>query len=83
MKVNPRSLGWIAGLVLAGLLTMPALAGQEIYLSTSPDNHYRVVVHQEIMRRIDDQIFFRYPIDLVNVRTDAHFKIQSGSAPFI
>lgn len=83
MKVNSPCLGWIAGLAFAGLWAMPALAGQEIYLSVSPYNHYRVVVHQEIMRRIDNQIFFRYPIDLVDVRTGSRFKLQSGSAPFI
>jgi hypothetical protein len=72
-----------AGLFLLGASAFPLHAEQEIYLSVSPDNHYRVVVRQEIMRRVDDQVFFRYPIEVVDTRTQAHFKIQTGSAPFI
>src|SRR5580658_866358 len=56
---------------------------QQIYVSLSPNGHYRVVVSQEIMRRVDDQVFFQYPIEVVNVRNHRHFAIQSGSAPFI
>jgi hypothetical protein len=56
---------------------------QQIYVSLSPNGHYRVIVSQEIMRRVDDQVFFQYPIEVVNVRNHRHFTIQSGSAPFI
>ncbi len=86
MKVfNLKNSFWSAGFVLflLGLFNRPALADQAIYLSLSPDNHYRVVVRQAILRRVDDQVFFRYPIEVVNVKTGAHFKIQTGSAPFI
>jgi hypothetical protein len=72
-----------ACLLLFSAPALPLHADQEIYLSVSPNNHYRVVVRQEIMRRVDDQVFFRYPIEVVDTRTQAHFKIQSGSAPFI
>jgi hypothetical protein len=72
-----------AGLFFLLAPVLSVQADQEIYLSVSPNNHYRVVVRQEIMRRVDDQVFFRYPIEVVDTRTGAHFKIQSGSAPFI
>ena len=60
-----------------------AWSGQEIYLSLSPNQHYRVVVHQEVLRRVGDQVFFQYPIEVVNVRDRRHFPVQSGSSPFI
>ena len=86
MKAFNWKLGlWMMGALFALLspLAPAARAGQEIFLSVSPDTRYRVVVHQEILRRVDDQIFFRYPIEVVDVRRHTHFKIQTGSAPFI
>ncbi len=61
-----------------------ARAGQEVYLSTSPNDRYRVYVEQVIDRRIGDRIFFRYPMSLVNVkRPGHHFWIMDVGSPLI
>lgn len=61
-----------------------ARAGQEVYLSTSPNNRYRIYVEQDIARRVGDRIFFRYPLMLVNVRRpDHHFWILDAGSPLI
>lgn len=71
-------------MALAALLPSKAPAGQQVYLSTSPNERYRVYVEQVIDRRIGDQIFFRYPISLVNVRKpDRHFFILDAASPLI
>jgi hypothetical protein len=72
-------------LVLTGAMMLPALAraGQQVYLSTSPDGKYRVVVEQVIDRRVGEKIFFRYPISLVDSKTLRHFEIREGNPPLI
>lgn len=61
-----------------------ARAGQEVYLSTSPNERYRIYVEQDIDRRVGDRIFFRYPLMLVNVkRPDHHFWILDAGSPLI
>jgi hypothetical protein len=73
-------------LVWLGALLAPfqARAGQQVYLSTSPDGKYRVVVEQVIDRRVGgDHIFFRYPISLVDAKTLRHFVIREGVPPLI
>ena len=61
-----------------------ARAGQEVYLSTSPNERYRVFVEQDIDHRVGDRIFFRYPLMLVNVRRpDHHFWILDAGSPLI
>ena len=61
-----------------------AQAGQEVYLSTSPNERYRIYVEQVIERRVGDRIFFRYPVSLVNVkRPDHHFWIMDVGSPLI
>lgn len=61
-----------------------ARAGQEVYLSTSPNERYRIYVEQDIDHRVGDRIFFRYPMMLVNVRRPAHhFWIMDVGSPLI
>ncbi len=61
-----------------------ARAGQEVYLSTSPNERYRIYVDQEIDHRVGDRIFFRYPLMLVNVkRPDHHFWILDAGSPLV
>jgi hypothetical protein len=71
-------------MILGALLPTKAPAGQQVYLSTSPNERYRVYVEQVIERRIGDKVFFRYPISLVNVRKpDRHFFILDAGSPLI
>ncbi len=64
--------------------TSVAKAGQQIYLSTSPSERYRVIVEQVIDRRVGDQVFFRYPVSLVNVKNPRHhFEIMDAGSPLI
>ena len=73
-----------AFLLLFTLWTSVARAGQQGYLSTSPNDRYRVYVEQVIDRRVGDRIFFRYPMMLVNVRRpDHHFQIMDAGTPLI
>lgn len=66
------------------LAPSPAPAGQQVFLSTSPNERYRVYVEQVIERRIGDQVYFRYPISLVNVRKpERHFFILDAGSPLI
>ena len=61
-----------------------ALAGQEVYLSQSPDSKFRVVVEQVIDRRVGDHIFFRYPMSLVNAHdVKRHFEIRDAGSPLV
>jgi len=79
------SLKWFSALfLLMTLWSIKAQAGQQIYLSTSPNERYRVYVEQVIDRRIGDKVFFRYPISLVNVKRQAHhFWILDAGSPLI
>jgi len=60
-----------------------ASAGQEIYLSESPNAKFRVVVHQEIFRQVGEKPFFHYPITVWNLRNRRSFNIHDGGLPFI
>ena len=76
--------GFLVLLVLLTGWTAKARAGQQVYLSTSPNERYRVLVEQVIDRRVGDRVFFRYPISLVNGhRPDHHFWILDGGSPLI
>lgn len=82
MKTFLRS--FLILLLLGSGLMGVARAGQEVYLSTSPNNRYRIFVEQAIDRRIGDRVFFRYPMSLVNVkRPDHHFWIMDVGSPLI
>jgi len=71
--------------ILLLLLSAPlAWAGQQVYLSESPNGKYRVLVEQAIDRRVGDRIFFRYPIRLVNTKNSRrHFEIRDAAPPLI
>src|SRR5882672_6835135 len=61
-----------------------AQAGQQIYLSESPNGKYRVIIEQIIDRRVGDKVFFRYLVDLVNARNPKHhFEILQGGSPLV
>ncbi len=81
MRMTFRKLA--LGLVLLAGSLGTARAGQEIYLSESPDGKHRVVIHQEVFRRVGDKAFFRYPITLVNLRNRHTLDIHEGSIPFV
>jgi hypothetical protein len=71
-------------LVIALLLAGTAQAGQQIYLSTSPSGKFRVVIEQVLERRVGDQVFFRYPLMVVNTRNPKrHFEIRDGGSPLV
>jgi hypothetical protein len=53
--------------LLSSLIPLTLRAGQQAYLSESPNGRYRVLVEQVLDRRVDDHIFFRYPIILENI----------------
>ncbi len=74
---------WILVLLGAALGPIQVRADQEVYLSQSPNGQFRVVVDQVIDRRVGDQIFFRYPISLVDSKTLRHFEIREGVPPLI
>jgi hypothetical protein len=75
---------FLAGAVMLVFGASALQAGQEVYLSTSPNGRYRVLVEQVIDRRIEDRIFFRYPIELVNIRhPQRHFDILDAGSPLI
>src|SRR5271154_5025518 len=76
--------GFLAVFLLFSAWQGTAHAGQEIYLSLSPNERYRVVVDQVLDRRVGDHLFFRYPISLVNARNqNRHFEIKDGGTPLI
>jgi hypothetical protein len=71
-------------LLVLGALKQAVQAGQQIYLSESPNGRYRVLVEQAIARRVQDHIFFRYPLILQNTHnSDRQFRILDGSSPLI
>lgn len=60
---------------LGTIFPLKLWAGQQAYLSESPNGRYRVLVEQVLDRRIDDNIFFRYPVILENIENpDRHFE---------
>lgn len=67
-------------ILLTTALPIQSRAGQEAYLSVSPNGHYRVLVEQVLDRRVEDNIFFRYPIIVENTQdTDRRFEtIDAG-----
>jgi hypothetical protein len=69
--------------VAAGFLPSPVSAGQQFYLSTSPDGQSRIVVSQRLLRRVEDKLFFEYPVSLVDVRTGAKFELFIAGAPLV
>jgi hypothetical protein len=62
---------------------MAVSAAQQFYLSTSPDGHTRVVVSQRLLRRIDDRLFFEYPVSVVDVKTGSRFELFTAGAPLV
>ncbi len=75
-------------IILSVFLILPSLvgsvrAGQQVYLSQSPNNRYRIMVEQIIDRRVGEKVFFRYPISLVNSKNGRHFEIQEATTPLV
>jgi len=59
-------------------------AGQQAYLSESPNGRYRVLVEQVLDRRVVDNIFFRYPIILENIKNpERHFETVDAGTPLV
>ena len=82
MKMSLK--GFTALLLLFSAMPRTAPAGQQLYLSESPNGRYRVVIEQIIDRRVGDKIFFRYSMDLVNTRNlKHHFEILQGGSPLV
>lgn len=80
MKLSLK--GFLALSLLLG--TSLAQAGQQTYLSHSPNGKYRVLVEQVLDRRVGDKFFFRYPLILENVKNlKHHFEMTDGSGPLI
>jgi hypothetical protein len=69
--------------VAAGFLPNPVSAGQQFYLSTSPDGQTRIVVSQRLLRRVEDKLFFEYPVSMVDVRTGSRFELFTAGAPLV
>lgn len=57
--------------------------GQEIYLGVSPDNRWRVLIRQEVLRRVEDQVFFRYPVYVADIRSGRRFHVHDASPPLV
>jgi hypothetical protein len=71
-------------LLLFSGLAKTATAGQQIYLSESPNAKYRIIIEQVIDRRVGDKVFFRYPLILVNARNpQRHFEILEAGSPLV
>jgi hypothetical protein len=73
----------IIALLLLVSAAAPAIARYEIFLSTSPDKHYRVAITQEVLRRVGDQVFFEYPIYVINKAGRKLFTFDKGTVPFV
>jgi hypothetical protein len=59
-------------------------AGQQAYLSESPNGRYRILVEQVLDRRVDDNIFFRYPVILENIENpDRRFETADAGPVLI
>jgi len=76
--------GFWALLILFSCFWGTAQAGQQLYLSESPNGRYRVVIEQLIDHRVGDKVFFRYSLELVNARNlKHHFEILQGGSPLV
>ncbi len=73
----------IIALLLLASVAVPALARYEIFLSTSPNNRYRVAITQEVLRRVGDKVFFEYPIYVVNKAGKKLLLVEKGTVPFV
>lgn len=83
MKISWKGFLALLFMLVAGLRGT-AQAGQQIYLSESPNGKYRVTIEQSIDRRVGDKVFFRYSLDLANVRNNKHhFEILQGGSPLV
>lgn len=72
--------------LFGGMLFLPARGfsyGQEIYLGVSPDNRYRVVVRQDVLRRVEDEVFFRYPVEVVDMKTKKRLFVRDVPPPIV
>ncbi len=82
MKISLKGF-WVLLLILGGLQTA-ARAGQQVYLSESPNGKYRILVEQVLDRRVGDRFFFRYPLILENTKDSRrHFQIVDAGSPLI
>jgi hypothetical protein len=70
-------------LTVTGFSPETVSASQQFYLSTSPDGKTRVVVSQRLLRRVEDRLFFEYPVSMVNVKTGKRFELFSAGAPLV
>ncbi len=76
--------GFYSLLLLCSVLSGAAQAGQQLYLSESPNGRYRVVIEQVLDRRVGDKFFFRYSLECVNTRNlQHHFEILQGGSPLV
>jgi hypothetical protein len=83
MKMTVKIFGVLL-LLFFSSLKGTSLAGQQIYLSESPNAKYRVIIEQLIDRRVGEKVFFRYIIDLMNVRNPKHhFEVLQGGSPLV
>jgi len=75
---------FLAFALLVSLIPMISKAGQQAYLSESPNGRYRVLVEQVLDRRVVDNIFFRYPIILENTKnTERRFETVDAGTPLV
>lgn len=75
---------FLAFLLLLAAFPRTVRAGQQVYLSESPNGKYRVFIEQVIERRVGDRVFFRYPISLINTHNlRRHFEIRDGGSPLV
>ena len=72
---------WMALLLLGSF--KPAHALQQVYLSDSPNGKYRVIVQQEVFRRVGDKAYFSYPITAWNLRNRHSLHLYDASVPLI
>ncbi|HUO58853.1 MAG TPA: hypothetical protein VMV05_11820 [bacterium] len=82
--MNKTLKGFLFFLVTCAGLWGQADAGQQLYLSESPNGRYRVIIEQNLDRRVADKVFFRYSVDLVNTHNPSHhFEILQGGSPLV
>lgn len=68
---------------MTGFAPKAASASQQFYLSTSPDGKTRVVVSQRLIRRVEDRLFFEYPVQMVDVKSGKRFDLFVAGAPLV
>jgi hypothetical protein len=76
-------LAFVALISAVGFSPRVVSASQQFYLATSPDSKTRVVVSQRLLRRVEDRMFFEYPVSMVNVRTGDRFELFMAGAPLV